>query len=207
MAKPLKLNNLELKNPTLAKEWHTTKNGKLTPRDFVKSSRQKVWWKCSKGHEWQAMIVGRDKGNNCPYCTGTLPSKENNFKKSYPKLSKEWHLKNKLTPSEVTPHSQIKVWWKCDKGHEWESSINTRSRGYGCPYCSGAKPCKDNCLETIAPKLAKEWHPTKNGELTPRDVTKGSMKKVWWKCAEGHEWQTTVNSRYSGTGCRKCRWK
>ena len=207
MSKSLQLYNLELENPKLAKEWHPNKNGKLTPRDFVKSSRQKVWWKCSKGHEWQAMIVGRDKGNNCPYCGGQLPSKENNFKKSNPKLSKEWHPRNKLTPSEVTPCSQIKVWWICSKGHEWESSINTRSRGYGCPYCSGHKASKDNCLETIAPKLAKEWHPTKNGGITPRDVTKGSMKKVWWKCSKGHEWQATVNNRYHGTGCKMCRWK
>jgi hypothetical protein len=58
-------------------------------------------------------------------------------------------------------------------------------------------------LELENPKLAKEWHPKKNGMLTPRDVTKGSMKKVWWKCAEGHEWQTTVNSRYIVKKCKR----
>ena len=53
--------------------------------------------------------------------------------------------------------------------------------------------------KTIAdfPELIKEWHPTKNGELKPEEVTSGSNKKVWWKCEKGleHEWQTTVNSR------------
>jgi hypothetical protein len=62
-------------------------------------------------------------------------------------------------------------------------------------------------LELENPKLAKEWHPTKNGKFTPRDVTKGSMKKVWWKCDKGHVWQATVNNRYNGTKCQKCRWK
>jgi len=207
MVKLLQLNNLEFVNPKLAKEWHPTKNGELTPRDVFKSSRQKVWWKCNKGHEWQAVIYARNVGNNCPYCAGLLPTKDNNFEKSNPKLSKEWHPRNKLTPSDVTPRSSRKVWWICNKGHEWESSIVSRSKGNGCPYCSGQKVCKDNCLETIAPDLAKEWHPTKNGELTPRDVTKGSMKKVWWRCSKGHAWQATVNNRYHGASCKKCRWK
>jgi len=30
------------------------------------------------------------------------------------------------------------------------------------------------------PELAKEWHPTKNGDLKPTDVTKGYDKKAWW---------------------------
>ena len=38
------------------------------------------------------------------------------------------------------------------------------------------------------PELVKEWHPTKNGDLTPRDVTHGSKKKVWWLCQNIHEW-------------------
>ena len=35
-------------------------------------------------------------------------------------------------------------------------------------------------LEEYAPDLAKQWHPTKNGDLKPMDVTYGSKKKVWW---------------------------
>ena len=38
-------------------------------------------------------------------------------------------------------------------------------------------------------ELAKEWHPTKNGSLTPADLTLGSNKRVWWICSKGHEWQ------------------
>ena len=47
------------------------------------------------------------------------------------------------------------------------------------------------------PELTKQWHPTKNGELTPNDVTFGSNKKVWWKCdkAEDHEWKASLKNR------------
>jgi hypothetical protein len=53
------------------------------------------------------------------------------------------------------------------------------------------KPPKGELLAEKYPNLANEWHPTKNGELSPYDVTNGSNKKVWWKCAKGndHEWE------------------
>ena len=55
------------------------------------------------------------------------------------------------------------------------------------------------------PDLAKEWHPTKNRELTPNDVTAGSRKRVWWICSQKHEWITGVTRRaIQGSGCPKC---
>ena len=75
-----------------------------------------------------------------------------------------------------------KVWWQCNNGHEWEATIaNRSSRKSGCPECAGKKVGKDNNLFVKFPKVAKEWHPSKNKPLTPKDVTPGSKKKVWWK--------------------------
>ena len=45
------------------------------------------------------------------------------------------------------------------------------------------------------PQLVKEWHPTKNGELTPDDITHGSGKKVWWLCTKGHSYEAKPNHR------------
>ena len=84
--------------PALAEEWHDTKNlGKL-PEDFTSGSNKKVWWKCSKGHEWQTQIYLRAKrGTNCPYCSGQLPSEEHNLLVKYPDIAKEWHLRQERT--------------------------------------------------------------------------------------------------------------
>jgi len=54
------------------------------------------------------------------------------------------------------------------------------------------------------PELAEEWHPTKNGELTPMHVTAGSHKKIWWRCNSGHVWQASVSDRGQGRGCPYC---
>lgn len=69
-----------------------------------------------------------------------------------------------------------------------------------------AKVSEKYNLQVMNPGLAKEWHPKKNGNLTPEDVTPGSKKRVWWVCEKGHEWETTVYIRNRlGTVCPRCR--
>ena len=63
---------------------------------------------------------------------------------------------------------------------------------------------KKNSLAAVNPELAKEWHPTKNGDILPEYVSIHFNKKVWWKCSEGHEWQASVNTRSKGHGCKEC---
>ena len=198
-------NCLQTLNSTLTNEWHPTKNGKLSPRDVTAYSGKKVWWQCSKEHEWQAKVSDRNN-RGCPYCSGRRASLENCLQKANPDLAKEWHpTKNgNLTPRDVTAGSHKKVWWQCSKEHEWQAEVGNRSNGNGCPYCSGRRASVENCLQKANPTLAKEWHPTKNSELTPRDVTACSGKKVWWLCSKGHEWESTISSRNKGRGCSYC---
>ena len=130
---------------------------------------------------------------------------------TFPEIAKEWHpTKNgNLKPSQVTSGTAKKVWWKCRKGddHEWPAAIASRASGRRCPFCSGKKVSNTNNLEVNFPDLAKEWHPTRNGNLGPNQVTSGSGKKVWWKCPKGddHEWSTSISNRASrGSGCPHC---
>ena len=197
--------------PELAEEWHSELNGSLTPSDVSCGSTKRVWWRCKKGHEWQARIDSRaGLGSGCPYCSGLKPIKgENDLATTNPKLAKEWHPERNgdLGPSDVTPGSARKVWWLCEKGHEWQSYVVERvNHGSGCPYCSSRNPIKgETDLATLKPELAKEWHPTLNGDLSPSDIALASAKKVWWLCEKGHEWQAMVANRSKlKSGCPYC---
>lgn len=155
-------------------------------------------------------------GNGCPKCYSE--NRGEIFRKAVVKrrgsladkdfdLSKEWHpTKNEeLTPRDVTSGSGKKVWWLCSRGHEWEAVVKSRSRGHGCPYCSGRRATKENNFAVKYPVLSKEWHQTKNGQLTPHDVTPGSTRKVWWLCNRGHELELSVNNRIKRKrSCREC---
>ena len=191
------------------KEYNYEKNVNLDLEKLSSGSGKKAWWKCSKGHEWEATINSRNQGRGCPYCIGkkTWPG-YNDLATTNPKLAKEWNYEKngKLTPQDVTMQSNLKVWWKCSEGHEWEDTISVRNRGYNCPYCSNYRiEIGYNDLATTNPKLAKEWNYEKNGKLTPQDVTSGSNKKVWWKCPRGHDYVSSVINRAKrNNGCPYC---
>jgi hypothetical protein len=125
-----------------------------------------------------------------------------------PNLVREWHpTKNaQVRPADVTPGSGKKVWWICKNGHEWQAVIYSRSRGSGCPYCNkpSASITDNSSLAVLNSNLIKEWHPSANGDVTPRNVTVACPGKVWWICSEGHEWQATLKSRLKGNGCPVC---
>lgn len=193
--------------PEVAKQWHPTKNGSLTPDEVYASSNRYAWWMCEKGHEWEAVIGSRSK-NGCPFCSNRriIPG-ENDFASAYPLLAKQWHpTKNgTLGPDQIAPGTSTRYWWICDKGHEWLASPSARAHGRGCAVCAGKKivpGCND--LATKYPAMAKQWHPTKNGLLKACEVAPSSNKKYWWMCEKGHEWEATPGSRSRGLGCPYC---
>ena len=206
------VNDLCTMNPTLAKEWHPTKNGNLLPQNFKTSSNIKVWWLCPKcGYEYQAIIANRTKGTACKNCSNQiLHSGVNDLATIYPNIAKQWDYdKNgSLTPTQVFPSSNKKVWWKCDKGHTWKTAPNSRARGTNCPYCAGNNIWVGfNDLATTHSEISAEWNYEKNGDLTPQNVSAGSGKKVWWKCQKcGNEYQSIISNRVKGYGC-KCSGK
>lgn len=199
-------NDLESCRPDIAKEWDFDKN-KLIPSQVFVGSNTSIWWKCSLGHSWEACVSDRTSGGNgCPYCAGKkVLVGFNDLKTLNPQLADEWNYeKNELLPSQVTLFSQKSIWWRCQLGHSWKTTVASRSRGDGCPYCSGKKVLKGfNDLETLNPNFLKEWDFEKN-LLLPSEVTRCSGKMIWWKCELGHSWKIKVSSRANGSGCPYC---
>ena len=205
------VNDLQTVFPEIAAEWHPIKNGKLKPTEIMSQSNKKVWWLCSKGHEWQTMVIGRTRGKaGCPYCSNQKVLQGfNDLHSTYPEIAKEWHpSKNgELKPSDIVPGSNKKVWWQCSKGHAWKAAVLERTTNHNvCPYCSNKKVLQGfNDLVTTNPDIALEWHPEKNGDLKPTDITAHSSKKVWWICSNGHEWEDRTNHRISrNSSCPYC---
>ena len=66
---------------------------------------------------------------------------------------------------------------------------------------------KENNLTQKAPELVNEWHPTRNGTITPDMVSVTANKKYWWMCSKGHKWQSSVHNRMRGNNCPYCSGK
>ena len=138
-------NDLQTIFPNVASQWDADKNKPMTPRDVTAFSNKKVWWKCEKGHSWQAIIASRTSSSyQCPYCSGKkVLAGFNDLKTLNPTLSGEWHptLNGNLKPDMVTCGSHKKVWWRCSEGHEWRAVVFSRAgtQHTGCPYCARVK--------------------------------------------------------------------
>lgn len=206
-------------NPELLKEWDYEKNNELglTPETTSYGSAKKVWWKCDKGHSYlmglnSRTCAGKTK-QGCAVCSGNqIIEGYNDLKSNFPELMKEWDYdKNnelKIYPNDVAKSSHKKVWWKCDKGHEWNAPIDRRTVSKaGCPFCSNQKLLKSyNDLESKYPEVAKEFNIYKNKRL-PSEYLYGSTNKVWWICSKcGYEWKTSIINRTgkNETGCPNC---
>ena len=72
--------SLEELFPSIAEEWHPTKNGSLNPKDVTPGANNKVWWKCEKAHEWNAYVYSRNNGSGCPFCAGKKVCEDNGIK-------------------------------------------------------------------------------------------------------------------------------
>ena len=200
-------NSLAAEYPVIVKDWDAAKNKPLTPNQVISGTKRKVWWLCPKGHSWCAAVFSRTVlGTGCPVCTGRQAlAGENDLATLYPDVAAQWDgMKNgALHPSNVTAGSNRRVWWKCEKGHSYRAVIAQRvQRGDGCPYCANRKVLPGfNDLATVQPLVAKQWHETLNGALTPEMVTAGSHKKAWWQCSYGHVWKAAI---YSRAGVQQC---
>lgn len=133
-----------------------------------------------------------------------------NLCQMYPELAKEFlssRNKNLLPENIPATYSKEKYYWKCSVcGYEWIASLGERINGTGCPACAGKVIISGrNDLATTHPQLALEWHPTKNGNVTPQNVSKGSDFHAWWRCSVcGYEWQVRIKNRVHGSGCNRC---
>ena len=182
-------------HPELAAEWDEEKNG-MPASQVLSGASFEAWWRCKKGHSYQALVYSRLAGTDCPYCTGKLVLPGfNDLATTDPQLAGEW-ADTTVSPSEVNRGSHKLVTWRCPVGHDYQAAVYARVAGNGCPYCTGRKVLAGfNDLATTHPKVAAQWDRELNGNLTPQMVSRGCGKKVWWRCAEGHVWQAAVFSR------------
>ena len=201
---------MPLADPLLLKQWDRERNGDLTPHDVTYGSHRRVWWRCEKGHSWQAEVKSRTLlGAGCPVCAGkvVVPG-ENDLATLRPDLAAQWHPERNLplTPERIAPGSHKRVWWVCGKGHVWQAAAAARANGERCPVCAGKVVIPgENDLAALYPEIAAQWDGEKNGRLTAKEVSPYSNRKAWWRCREGHSWQAAIAARTKRkTGCPYC---
>lgn len=203
-------NDLQTKNPSLASQWHPTKNGDLLPSAVFPSSNKQAWWICptNSKHEWRESPNNQAKSiRRCPFCSNKrILAGDNDLESKFPLIASKWdHEKNgTLKPNQVSIGTPRSVFWLCDLGHSFSSPVAEMTRrGAGCPYCSSKALLKGfNDLATTHPELLTMFSP--NNIRKPTEVMAKSDVRLNWVCEYGHEWVAQVKNISNGKRCPVC---
>lgn len=204
--------SLSVRAPHLLPELIRLPDG-ATPENIYPSANIMAVWRCSTClHVWEAKINNRFNGRGCPVCSNRLiiPGVNDFASSPYNSLLSEWNYKkNSVLPTELSPRSGVKVWWLGACGHEWFTSIHSRTTNgkvKGCPAC--ATPARlvisgFNDFASVAPHLVKYW--SQDNASAPETTLAGSRKTIIWVCDSGHQWNAPVYDMLVGvTGCVQC---
>lgn len=209
----LEKENSVAKDSRLMLDWDYGKN-KGVNADFISIySNRPFNWKCHTcGYEWPVSPAHRSRGHNCPACSGqVIIEGKNDLLSQYPDIAKEWDYElNNKKPNEVAAHSNKKAHWICSKcNHHWESMIDSRTRGCGCPECKKdkiaeklSKAPKEKSFGMKYPDLLIDWD-YNNNKVSPFEIYPNANMIVNWKCHICYNsWPAYVYSRTKSKGSK-----
>jgi len=162
--------------------------------DKYLSSKEKLFWECSEGHQWWAAPSKIKTGQWCPECGGTA---KGNIEQMH-RIAEE-HGGKCLSDEYI--NLKTKLLWKCAEGHEWEAIPNNIKRGIWCPKCGIEKRSKSRRL-TI-----EEMHQIaeqRGGRCLSSEYLNNSTKLLW-ECPKGHKWEAAPSKIKSKQWCPVCR--
>ena len=123
---------------------YSSKN-KLTPEKMSAGSHKIANWICSTcGFEWDTVVRYRTShGCGCPSCAGHITETNNLYLwcmkngERGQRILAEYSSKNELSPKEIAPISDKRLYWKCSTcEYEWVVGVGHRTLlGCDCPKC------------------------------------------------------------------------
>ena len=183
--------------------WHTTKNGKVKPRDVFKSTVKKYWFTCNNDHDFDVSLNSVTGGHWCSSCHQT-PSYDRSFASNEERAAC-WHTTKNgdVKPRDVFKSANKKYWFTCNNDHDFYMSPSSVTKGKWCSSCHQTPSYEQSFASNE--ERAAYWHATKNGKVKPRDVFKSSHKIFWFTCDNDHDFDMRLgNVTNSRQWCSSC---
>lgn len=156
------------------------------------SSKTKLSFKCSQGHQWDTRPDHINTGSWCPYC------KNLRLEDPLREIQEIAIKRGGICLAKTPPRQKQHVLFRCFHGHEWESTPDSIKRNNSwCPVCCGN--VKENALNEIRAIASN-----RGGQCLADDY-KTRRGNLSFRCAEGHEWNTAAYNVMAGSWCPQCR--
>ena len=97
--------------------------------DIYINSKTKLWWKCEKGHCWQATPFSvKIRKSWCPICANNQPLGLEMMKQ----IAKN---KGGKCLSDTYVNAKVALQWECQNGHIFKATADRVNHGGWCPEC------------------------------------------------------------------------
>ena len=220
------VNDLKSLFPDVYELWDFEKNTVDPSIITGRSYEKKCWFKCPKGHSWEALTYGviasrTHSSRGCPYCANQKVLKGyNDLESQNPELLKYWdYSENDILPSEVGATDQNhKYFFRCSEGHSFQSSVyimlgSLKYKSKGCPVCANKQvEIGVNDLLTTHPFVRDIFPYDINPDVDPVLLVAGSDREINCYCANyecENTFKTSVYNWVNGfvkfcPDCRNC---
>lgn len=198
----------------LLSRWNYTLN-EVLPQEVGYKSNKKIYFDCDKNKNHIPELVKLANITNglsnikCKTCNSFAQWCTTNISEDF--IDKCWHktLNENLDPWRIGRGSHKTIWLMCNNGLDHYYSTSPHNFTHGtceCQVCNGQIVLKGfNDLFTTDSYTMDIWDFNKNKSVDPCAVSRGSGKRVWWKCVEcGHEWDALISNITNGRGCPEC---
>jgi len=145
----------------------------------------KLKWRCSEGHEWEAIPNAILRGHWCKKCS-SIKAGEKHRKYTIEDMHDIAVRHGGLCLSNVFTTVDVKLRWQCAKGHEWEAIPYTIIKGGWCPFCA-----KDSFHHRVFTIDDLKQYAISRGGLCISDTYINTKSKVKWECHNHHIWESS----------------
>lgn len=168
------------------------RGGQCLSTEYV-NNRSKLLWRCSQGHEWEAVANAVKSGKWCPYCAGKAKLTIQGMKELARRRGGRC-----LSTEYIDSHTKLS--WRCKKRHEWDATPNNVKSGCWCPRCAATTRAvkQKRSIEDM-----REIAAQMGGRCLSRKYV-NNHTKLRWRCAAGHEWTGIPLNVRKGEWCPKC---
>ncbi len=173
------------------------KGGKCLSEKYI-GNRNKLKWRCEKGHKWQATPGNIKKGRCCFLCAREASAIQLTHSDGMEQMQKIAITHGGECLSEKYINNHTYLLFRCREGHKWKAYSNNIKNGTWCPKCG-----KRSCILTDGLKQMQDAAALHGGKCLAQEYI-NTRTKVKWKCARGHVWEAPLYSIKSGSWCRKC---
>lgn len=177
------------KNIETAHKLAQARGGECLSSEYT-NNRTRLTWRCSEGHEWEAIPASIQRGSWCPKCAGKLPPVD-----AIRELRELAKTRSGECLSEQYLDAKTKLRWRCAEGHEWKAIPDSVRRGTWCPHCAGSIRLTLSAMQETARSMG--------GECLSSHYS-NSDEKLLWRCASGHTWWAVAYHVRAGHWCPVC---